>query len=67
VPGPLEGSRTLRNAPTCEDLVERQFTASVPNELWLTHTQRNEAFLTERGERPSPPARRSGLVLLEAA
>jgi putative transposase len=34
--GPEEGYKNLKNAPTCEDLVQRQFTASTPNELWLT-------------------------------
>ena len=30
------GSHGLENAPTCEDLVQRQFRATAPNELWLT-------------------------------
>jgi putative transposase len=36
LPGPKKGVKNLKNAPTCEDLVQRQFTASRPNELWLT-------------------------------
>jgi transposase InsO family protein len=36
LPGPKKGSKNLKNARTCEDLIQRQFTASRPNELWLT-------------------------------
>ncbi|MGC1406941.1 MAG: IS3 family transposase, partial [Candidatus Dormiibacterota bacterium] len=36
LPGPREGGEELVNAATCEDLVQRQFTASQPNQLWLT-------------------------------
>ena len=36
LPGPRKGIKNLKNAPTCEDLVQRQFRASAPNELWLT-------------------------------
>ena len=36
LPGPRKGVKNLKNAPTCEDLVERNFTASAPNQLWLT-------------------------------
>ncbi len=36
LPGPKKGFKNLKNAPTCEDLVQRRFSASVPNELWLT-------------------------------
>jgi len=36
LPGPKKGSKNLKNAPTCEDLVQRQFRARAPNELWLT-------------------------------
>jgi putative transposase len=36
LPGPKKGYKNLKNAPTCEDLVQRQFRASAPNELWLT-------------------------------
>jgi transposase InsO family protein len=36
LPGPRKGVKNLKNAPTCEDLVQRRFRASVPNELWLT-------------------------------
>jgi transposase InsO family protein len=36
LPGPKKGYKNLKNAPTCEDLVQRQFTASAPNEVWLT-------------------------------
>jgi len=36
LPGPRKGFTNLKNAPTCEDLVQRDFHASNPNELWLT-------------------------------
>jgi transposase InsO family protein len=36
LPGPHKGIKNLKNAPTCEDLVQRQFTASARNQLWLT-------------------------------
>jgi putative transposase len=36
LPGPRKGVKNLKNAPTCEDLVQRQFVARAPNELWLT-------------------------------
>ncbi len=36
LPGPRKGVKNLKNAPTCEDLVQRRFAASAPNELWLT-------------------------------
>src|SRR5207302_1904526 len=36
LPGPRKSVKNLKNAPTCEDLVQRQFRASAPNELWLT-------------------------------
>jgi len=36
LPGPKKGTKNLKNARTCEDLVQRQFTATRPNELWLT-------------------------------
>jgi transposase InsO family protein len=36
LPGPRKGIKNLKNAPTCEDLVQRNFTATGPNELWLT-------------------------------
>lgn len=36
LPGPRRGIKNLKNAPTCEDLVQRQFTATAPNQLWLT-------------------------------
>ena len=36
LPGPKKGHKNLKNAPTCEDLVQRRFSATVPNELWLT-------------------------------
>jgi putative transposase len=36
LPGPKKGHKNLKNARTCEDLVQRQFTATQPNELWLT-------------------------------
>jgi putative transposase len=36
LPGPKKGTKNLKNTPTCEDLVQRQFSATRPNELWLT-------------------------------
>jgi transposase InsO family protein len=36
LPGPKKGKKNLVNAATCEDLVKREFTATRPNELWLT-------------------------------
>jgi transposase InsO family protein len=36
LPGPKKGYKNLKNTPTCEDLVQRRFSATVPNELWLT-------------------------------
>ena len=36
LPGPRKGRPNLVNVPTCEDLVQRNFTASRPDELWLT-------------------------------
>ncbi len=36
IPGPRKGVKNLKNAPTCEDLVQRNFRATCPNELWLT-------------------------------
>ncbi|MEY2419951.1 MAG: putative transposase [Acidimicrobiaceae bacterium] len=36
LPGPRKGVKNLKNASTCEDLVERCFVASAPNQLWLT-------------------------------
>ncbi len=36
LPGPRKGVKNLVNASTCEDLVERNFVARRPNELWLT-------------------------------
>ncbi len=36
LPGPRRGVKNLKNVATCEDLVQREFTASAPNELWLT-------------------------------
>jgi len=37
LPGPQSGfKRNLKNVATCEDLVQRDFHATAPNELWLT-------------------------------
>ena len=36
LPGPRKGVKNLKNTPTAEDLVERSFVATRPNELWLT-------------------------------
>jgi transposase InsO family protein len=36
LPGPKKGFKNLKNARTCEDLVQRKFSATRPNELWLT-------------------------------
>jgi putative transposase len=44
LPGPKKGYKNLKNARTCEDLVQRQFTATHPNELWLTDIERHEAL-----------------------
>ena len=47
------------NAARPADLVERDFTASRPDELWVCDFERHEALLTVRGQRAPPPARRS--------
>ena len=44
LPGPRKGVKNLKNAPTCEDLVQRHFSAAAPNELWLTDIERHEAL-----------------------
>ncbi len=36
LPDPKKGVKNLENIATCEDLVQRNFSASAPNELWLT-------------------------------
>ena len=36
LPGPKKGVKNLKNVATCEDLVQRNFRATAPNELWLT-------------------------------
>jgi putative transposase len=36
LPGPKRVARNLKNVATAEDRVERNFTATRPNELWLT-------------------------------
>lgn len=36
LPGVKKGVKNLKNISTCEDLVQRNFTAKAPNELWLT-------------------------------
>jgi transposase InsO family protein len=36
LPGPRKGIKNLKNAATCEDLVQRRFDATAPNQLWLT-------------------------------
>jgi len=36
LPGPKKGRPNLKNVATCDDLVQRNFTATRPNELWLT-------------------------------
>ena len=36
LPGPKKGRKNLKNIATCEDLVQRNFSARAPNELWLT-------------------------------
>jgi transposase InsO family protein len=40
--GPRKGVKNLKNAPTCEDLVQRNFKAEAPNELWLTDITEHE-------------------------
>ena len=42
LPGPRRGVKNLKNAPTCEDLVQRNFKAAAPNELWLTDITEHE-------------------------
>jgi transposase InsO family protein len=42
LPGPRKGVKNLKNAPTCEDLVQRNFKAEAPNELWLTDITEHE-------------------------
>jgi transposase InsO family protein len=36
LPGPRKGVKNLKNVRTCEDLVQRDFTAAAPNQVWLT-------------------------------
>lgn len=36
LPGPRKGVKNLKNEPTAEDLVQRSFVATRPNQLWLT-------------------------------
>ena len=36
IPGPRRGHSNLKNVATCEDLLERNFSATQPNEVWLT-------------------------------
>jgi putative transposase len=36
LPGTKKGVKNLKNISTCEDLVQRNFVATQPNELWLT-------------------------------
>ena len=36
LPGPKKGVKNLKNIATAEDLVQRSFVASRPNQLWLT-------------------------------
>ena len=59
LPGPKKGYKNLKNARTCEDLVQRQFIATRPNELWLTditeHPTREGKNLLLRGARPLLP------------
>jgi len=45
------------------DLVDRQFSRTGPNQLWVTDIERHEALEPSGGERPSPPGRRSGPVV----
>ncbi len=50
------------------DLVERKFTATAPNQLWVADVERHEALLNrvEVGDL-GRPRRRSGVVKLRAA
>ena len=49
---------------TEDDLVNRRFTVDGPDRLWLTDIVRHEALSIRVGVRdPSPPGRRSGLVV----
>ncbi len=36
LPGPKKGTRNLVNVATAEDLIQRRFVATGPNQLWLT-------------------------------
>jgi transposase InsO family protein len=36
LPGPRKGYKNLKNVRTCEDLVQREFVAAAPNQVWLT-------------------------------
>jgi len=36
LPGPKKGTKNLVNVATAEDLIQREFRATGPNELWLT-------------------------------
>jgi len=36
LPGPRKGVKNLKNVRTCEDLVQREFVAAAPNQVWLT-------------------------------
>lgn len=53
LPGPKKGHQNLKNAPTCDDLVQRQFTATRPNELWLTHRRSGSVRANWRSTRSS--------------
>jgi putative transposase len=45
LPGPRRRSWNKTNEATEPDLVERRFSSSAPNELWLTDVERHEALL----------------------
>src|SRR6202012_1752469 len=47
LPGPKKGAKNLKNAPTCEDLVQRQFSAPGP-ERAVAH--RHHRALDRRGQ-----------------
>jgi len=42
LPGPKKGVKNLKNTATCEDLIQRSFTADAPNQIWLTDITEHE-------------------------
>jgi len=54
LPGPRKGRPKLVNVATCEDLVQRNFTAGRPHELWLTELRAALRTTTEIGQLSCP-------------